>query len=316
MRYPVVLLLLVGCLLAVSINVAKAASAAGASPLLTAFAATAGAGLVLLARATLAREAISLKPARLAFYMGAGALSYALPNALVFAAASHVGSGYAAILHAFVPGLTYLVALGWGLDRLSGLRALGVVLGLVGALIVIVARLGFSHPGQTVWIVLALAAPVSIALGNVVRSRFWPAGASPGALAPALLLAAGLQLGGALLMQPVAASPPAGSGGLLLLQVLVSSLFYHLYFRLQHLAGPVYLSQIGYVAAGFGLPLAAIFFAERITSPMLGGVAFVVLGVLLVKPASKPAGQSPSDERGSSRASQLAVSRSHQGASE
>jgi drug/metabolite transporter (DMT)-like permease len=287
MRHPVVLLLLVGCLLAISINVAKAASAAGASPLLTAFAATGGAGLVLLARAALSREVISLQPGRLAFYMGAGALSYAFPNALVFAAASHVGSGYAAILHAFVPGLTYVVALAWGLDRLSGIRSLGVAFGLIGALVVIVARLGFSAPEQTFWVLLALAAPVSIALGNVVRSRFWPAGATPGALAPALLLAAGLQLGIALLMQPTAASPPVGSVRLLLFQALVSAIFYHLYFRLQHLAGPVYLSQIGYVAAGFGLPLAAFLFDERITLPMLGGVTFVALGVLLVKPAQQ-----------------------------
>lgn len=286
MRHPALLLVLVGSLLAVSINVAKAATTAGIPTLLVALCATAGAGLVLLAKAIFTGAAIPLTSRNLTFYMAAGAVSYALPNALVFAAADHVGSGYAAALHAFVPVLTYVIAVSWGLDRLSAFRGLGLALGLVGAAIAILARLDISAPEQAWWILVALVAPVSIALGNVVRSRFWPSGTTPEALAPALLLAAGIQLGALLLVLPPTTGPPAGTGGWLFVQILVSAIFYHLYFRLQHLAGPVYLSQIGYVAAGFGLPLGALLFAEPLSAPMLGGMALVALGVLLVRPAS------------------------------
>ena len=36
----------------------------------------------------------------------------------------------------------------------------------------------------------------------------------------------------------------------------VSAAFYALYFRLQYVAGPVYLSQIGYIGTAFGIVLA------------------------------------------------------------
>lgn len=286
MHRPIVLLLLTGLLLAVNINLAKAAADAGISPLLTAFIATVGAGGVLLVVAILIGRAPVLRPRRLLFYAVAGGVSYALPNALVFVAADRVGAAYASILHALVPSLTYLFAIGWGLDRLSGRRAFGVLLGLIGAMVVVGARRGFSTPEETTWLLLGLIAPVSIAFGNVLRSRFWPQGAEPLDLAPGMLLFAGLQIGIVL----TALSPTSigagwvGAGGLLALQVVVSSLFYALYFRLQHVAGPVYLSQIGYVGTAFGLPIAILAFGDRVTPQMLVGGVLVVGGVLLTRP--------------------------------
>ena len=54
--------------------------------------------------------------------------------------------------------------------------------------------------------------------------------------------------------------------------------------RLQIAGGPVYLSQIGYVAAAFGVALAYLLFGELPTWLLLAGVAMIVVGVLLVRP--------------------------------
>lgn len=288
MRHSVSLVVVVGLLLALTIALARAAQDAGASALITALASTGGAGLILLALASMAGRPIVLMPQRLLFYAVAGGVSYALPNLLVFAAASRVGSGFAAMLHAVVPALTYLVAIGWGLDRLAALRLVGLVLGLGGAALVIIARLGFSTEAETAALLLALIAPFSIAFGNVLRSRYWPTGAGPLDIAPGMLLAAAAELGLLLLARPTAASAPAAAWPALAALVAVAAVFYALYFRLQHVAGPVYLSQIGYVATGFALPIAAITFGERITPGMLVGAALIVVGVLLVRP-SRPA---------------------------
>ncbi len=64
---------------------------------------------------------------------------------------------------------------------------------------------------------------------------------------------------------------------------------YVLYFQLQRVAGPVYLSQIGYVAAGFGVAIAVAVFAETVTLAMLAGLALIAGGVFLVTPRRSPA---------------------------
>lgn len=289
MRNPIALLLAVGLLLAVNLGVAKSAHDAGASALLVALASTGGAGAVLLAAAIANGRPLAPTPGRLLFYMVAGGISYALPNLLVFAAAGRIGPGFAAMLHTVVPSLTYLVAIGWGIDRLAPRRALGLGLGMIGAATLVVARLGFSTDAESAALLVALIAPVSIALGNVLRSRFWPAGALPLDIAPGLLLAAAAQLGLVLLAKPEAAPPlpPGMEVDLLAAQAVVSAAYYALYFRLQHMAGPVYLSQIGYVATGFALPFSVLLLGERVSLPMLAGLGLVVVGIVLVRPSSQ-----------------------------
>jgi len=297
---PILLLLLVGLLLAVNIALAKTLATAGLFPLLAAFAATAGAGVGLLAAAFVAGQRPKLGRDRLLFYVAAGGVSYALPNALVFSAAARVGSSYATVLHAFVPVLTYLIAMGWGMDKLKSQRALGLALGLTGALIVVLTRFGFSTSGEGTWLLLSLVAPVSIAFGNVLRSRYWPQGASPLEVGSALLLAAGAQLGLALAFMDAGPMLDGSHAGALALLLATSTLFYGLYFRLQHIAGPVYLSQIGFVGGALGLPLGVVMFAEQITVPMLAGIALVLAGVLLVRPAPTAAAYRSPGERTSS----------------
>lgn len=102
-----------------------------------------------------------------------------------------------------------------------------------------------------------------------------------------MLLLAAAELGLILFAQPdavAATSWPAAR--ILAIQVVVSAVFYALYFRLQHLAGPVYLSQIGYVGTAFALPIAVLVFGDRVTPAMIAGVALVILGVFLVRPAT------------------------------
>ncbi len=177
------------------------------------------------------------------------------------------------------------MAIGWSLDRLTPRRAVGLVVGLVGAAGIIVARLGFSTEAEAAALMLALIAPFSIALGNVVRSRYWPAGAQPLDIAPGMLLFAAAELGLIMFARPQAAtSVSSAASRILATHVVVSAVFYALYFRLQHLAGPVYLSQIGYVGTVFAMPLAVLVFGERVTSVMLASVALVIAGVFLVRP--------------------------------
>ncbi|WP_027135540.1 DMT family transporter [Geminicoccus roseus] len=290
MTLPLALLLAVGALLGLTANIVKLALQAGWPPLAFLFWATLGAGLLLLLATFLRRDPPGSGRAALAYYLWSGLLSIALPNALFFSAVAHVGAGFVALCLAFPPMATYLLALGFGMERVRATRAAGLALGLAGALVLATGRTG-GGGAATFWAIAALTAPLVIAAGNIYRTRRWPQGAS------ALSLAPGMLLGGALLLLPAvlldgrawAAGGPE-AGWLLLAQIAVFALTYALYFVLQKIAGPVYFSQIGSVGAILGAGVAVLGLGEPAGWPLLAAGGLILAGVVLVNrkvPASR-----------------------------
>jgi drug/metabolite transporter (DMT)-like permease len=284
---PLACLLVVGALLGLTANMVKVAVASGWPPLAFLFWATLGAGLILLGRAAASGAAPGAAPRDLKYYLATGLLSIALPNALVFAAVPHVGASFVATCFALPPLLTYGLVLALGMERPRALRALGVLFGLAGAALLGLAK-ARGAAVDPLWVVAALTGPVFIACGNIYRTLRWPPGAT------ALSLAPGMMLGGAALILPyllasgtsLLPSPPsprdAATLWILLAQTIVLAATYALYFVLQKLAGPVYLSQIGSVGAVFGAALAVFALGEPagLALPVAGGA--ILLGVFLV----------------------------------
>jgi len=277
------LLLGIGALMGLTSNLVKLASAAGWSPVAYLLWSLLGGGLLLLLFTRLRGEAPGLSPRLQRYYLALGLLSIALPNGLLFSSIPHVGAGFASMCLAFPPLITYLLALALRMEPLSRVRLLGICIGLSGSLLLALDKL---HSGDSplLWILAALAVPVFLGLGNIYRSRCWPAGASPLSLAPGMLL------GGALLLLPLALfdvtlAPALHSGpaiSLLLVQMALFAIVYALYFVLQKLAGAVYLSQIGSVAAMLGAAMAVTLLGEHGSLSMLLAALCIVGGVLLV----------------------------------
>jgi drug/metabolite transporter (DMT)-like permease len=276
-----VCLITVGLLLGLTANVVKLAVAGGWQPLPLLFWSTALAGLVLLVAALATGQRPGFSRRHLAYYLICGFFSIAAPNAIGFSAVRHVGAAFVALSLAFPPLLTYLLALPLGLERFRPARAAGVIAGLAGALLLALSKAG--EPGAPLfWIFLTLAAPLFIAAGNIYRTLHWPAGATPLSLAPGMLL------GGALLLAPFSGGDgtvlPVANGAFcfLPLQVFVFSATYALYFVLQKLAGPVYLSQIGAVGALAGAGIATFLLRESPPALMVPATIAILVGVLLV----------------------------------
>lgn len=274
-------LIAVGLLLGLTANLVKLAVAAGWQPLPLLFWSTALAGLILLAAAILTGQRPGFSRRHLAYYLICGFLSIAAPNAIGFSAVRHVGAAFVALSLAFPPLLTYLLALPLGLERFRLARAAGVAAGLGGALLLALSKAG--EPGAPLlWIALTLASPLFIAGGNIYRTLHWPAGATPLSLAPGMLL------GGALLLAPFSFGSSrllpltGGAAWFLPAQVFVFSATYALYFILQKLAGPVYLSQIGAVGALAGAGFATFALGEAPVPLMLPAAFAILAGVVLV----------------------------------
>ena len=291
---PMALALLVGVgfLIALTVNLAKAAATLGIAGPEFAFWMALGAGLVLLVLAFARGERPALTREHLLYYALAGLLAVAAPNYIGFEVAARAGAAYASVPYALSPLITYALAVSVRLDAPSARRVAGLVLGCFGTALVVANMMARADGTSPAWLLAALLVPLSVAFGNVHRTLYWPKGSAPLALAAAMLLAAALWLSpfvtanGAHLL---ALGPTSEAGALVAAQVGVSAVMYVLYFQLQRVAGPVYLSQIGYVAAGFGVAIAVALFAETMTLAMLAGLVLIAGGVFLVTPRRSPA---------------------------
>ncbi len=287
-----VLLLVVGCLLASAAIFAKAAPLFGWPPLaLLQWSMLGGAVLQGATNGAFRDHSLRTVPV-LAYSAGSGVL-YAVPNALGFGAAQHVGAGFVALCFAFPLVVTYGLALAFRLERVQTLRLAGVISGVIGAALLALSRgvlgdvggFGGSAEQISVWAIAALSAPVILAVGNIYRTRFWPEGATPSHLSTAMmgfgfLCMVGINLAFGQSMWPTVLAFDAFI--LLISQMFIFAITYDLFFRLQKLAGPVYLSQIGSVAAVVGVALAFVIFGEVPGVAQLVAALFVAAGVWLV----------------------------------
>lgn len=283
-RTAVTLLAGTGSLVGATFPLGKLAAGAGVPPASWAWGMAMGSSLLLLAWAVVARRRVPIKHRYLRYYAVAAATSFVVPNLIVFASIPRLGAGFTSVMLALSPVLTLALASLLALRRPGCLGALGIAVGLVGALVIALSRGEVGQPADLASITLALLIPFFLAVGNVYRTIDWPEGADP------LALAVGSNLAASAMLLAVAATAE-GSGGIATLadvpalvgvQAVAGAMMLALFFRLQEVGGPVYLSQIGYVAAAVGLLSGTVLLGERYAVATWAGALVTVAGVALV----------------------------------
>lgn len=281
------LLVVTGALLGMSLPFGKLATEGGVPAMLWAFVISAGAGSVLFSALLLGRKRPQLTMHKLRYFILAAAVSYAVPNLLMFSAIPHLGAGYTGIMFTLSPVITLVLSIALGVRRPNLLGIAGIVIGFVGALIVAMTRGEAGQPAEIFWVIIGLLIPVSLAAGNIYRTFDWPADAGPIELAAGSHLAAA-----AMLLVGLVFSGNAGAFALLsdipllvLAQVAAASTMFAFFFRLQAVGGPVYLSQIGYVGAAVGLISGMFFLGERYELLTWIGAAVLTVGIVMTTKA-------------------------------
>lgn len=285
------LLLLTGGLLGLTLPFGKAATLSGASPLLWAFVVSAGAGLVLLVALILSGNAPRIDARRLRYFVLAAAISYAAPNILMFTTIPHLGAGYTGIMFTLSPVITLFLSGLLDVRRPGRLGMAGIAVGFVGAAIVALTRGEAGRPAEIHWVILGLLIPVCLAIGNIYRTAAWPRDAGPIELAAGShLAAASMLLAGLLLFDGAGAfAVLTKMPWLTVAQVASASAMFVFFFRLQAVGGPVYLSQIGYVAAAVGLASGTLFLGERYQWLTWSGALIIGIGVAMTTLAQRRA---------------------------
>jgi drug/metabolite transporter (DMT)-like permease len=280
---PWCLLLVTGSLLGASLPLGKIAAQAGIEPVLWALVVSAGVVLGLAIPLVTFGQARLPNAHRLRYFFVTATISYALPNVLLFTAIPHVGAGYAGIMFALSPIITLFFSLFIMRAQPSRIAVFGLCVGFAGAIIVAWTRGPLGQPAALVAVLLALLIPVCLAVGNVYRTIDWPPGAGAIELAVGSHAAACLLLFiYAALTADIASSASTAFSVLAdvtALQMAAAAAMFAVYFRLQAVGGPVYLSQIGYVAAAVGLISGTLAFGERYAVSTWAGAALIVVGV-------------------------------------
>jgi drug/metabolite transporter (DMT)-like permease len=183
-----------------------------------------------------------------------------------------------------VPLLTYALALAVRLESFVGVRALGLLAGLLGALVLVVPKASLPDPQMAGWVGLGFLAPLFYAIGNV-----YVAARRPGSTA--LPLAAGMLWGAAFWQAPVVWLTGSyhpltlpfsfGEWGVIG-QIAVTSLASILFFDIMRRAGPVFFSQVAYVVTLSAILWAMAIFGERHSSLVWIAAALIACGVAMV----------------------------------
>jgi drug/metabolite transporter (DMT)-like permease len=284
--HAVGLLIATGSLLGLSAIWAKASGSVGWPPMALLLWAMVGGAAIQTVGQVLRRRVPMPGGSALVFSVFSGIL-FAIPNAMAFSAVQHVGAGFVALCFAFPLMLTYALALALRLDRFNGQKLLGVLFGVAGGVVLATAKTGVDG-GYSPWSLVALAVPVILAIANIYRSVYWPKGSDSMQMSIGMLVFGAATMVAVLLLFGIDFGPVAWnaeSAGLLAAQSVTFAVLYDVYFRLQKLAGPVYLSQIGSAAAVTGIALAYLIFTEIPSIQQSVAAILVAIGLVLVNRA-------------------------------
>lgn len=148
---------------------------------------------LLLLFANLARTR-RLPPRHLAFYALCGLFSFAIPQTVTYVVLESIPAGLLALILATTPIMTYVIAMAIREERFHHLKALGVVMGFAGSVLLVLSNASDTTIAPIDVIVLALSIPLCYAIYTAAASRFMPARLDPLQMSTGMLIAATLTM--------------------------------------------------------------------------------------------------------------------------
>ena len=245
------------------------------------------AALILLIVMRVLRQKVPTEPRVWAAFFGMGLLNNAVPFSLIVWGQSHIASGVASILNATTPLFTVVVAHWLTADeKMTGGRLLGVIVGLIGAAVMIggeaLRTIGVDMAAQ----LACLAAAGSYAFAGIFGRRFRAMGVSPIATAMGQVTASSVMLLPIMLMvdQPWRLVLPSGAalGALVGVAALSTAAGYILYFRILSTAGATNLLLVTFLIPISAILLGVFVLGEAFLLKHAFGMAMIGVGLAAI----------------------------------
>jgi drug/metabolite transporter (DMT)-like permease len=217
---------------------------------------------------------------------GIGAINSALPFALFAWGAQHAPAGIGAITNSMTVLFTALVAFLLYRERISTLRALGLICGFAGVAVLASGKVGGASVLPAV-LAGTLAALLYAFGANLIRRSLVgiPASAVAGAT---LSCASALMLPLAIATWPTAAIGPASWLSAILLGVVCTGAAFVLYYRLILRIGAPRAATVTYLIPLFGVIWAWLLLGESLTVSMAVAGGLILGGVALSQQRGRP----------------------------
>jgi drug/metabolite transporter (DMT)-like permease len=288
---PLLLLLLLGFIWGTGYSIARYATTHGVNPLGYSFWQSIGPALVLGFLLFIKHEKLYCSPAHLRYYFICGLTGIVLPNTNMYFAAPHLPAGLLAVIVNTVPIIAYPLALIAKVEIFNLRRFIAVIAAVSGLMLILLPNTSLPSPQMGPWIISALFTPLCFAFCSVYISRYRPKDSS------SLALALGTLLFSSLVLTPIVFTshqfyalqfPLALPDWVILLEILLSSLGYILFFQLLKIAGPVYYSFVEAIVAITGLFWGFILFQERLNHWTAAAVLCILIALVLVSKRNSP----------------------------
>ena len=241
--------------------------------------------LVLGTLSLIRRKPPPLDGRHIRYYLASGLIGFAIPSLNNVLVVQNVPAGILSTVIATAPVFTYAIALAARQERFQVMRAVGIGFGLVGTLVILLPAQSLPSPAMAPWVALGLLTPFLYGVTAVVISRFMPRETDSMTLATGFLGVASVFFLAIVLVSggPELPLPPVWPGSHMILWLGVSSsVAYVLYFQIIRMAGPVYLSQVGYLVVSVGVLAGMLIFGERHSLWVWIGIGLMLAGLTLV----------------------------------
>ena len=209
-----------------------------------------------------------------------GVLNAAVPFTLIAWGETHIDSSVAAVANSSVPIFVALLAIWFApAERSTGLRLVGILLGLVGVSILAGVRPAGGWHGVLGTTVIVLAS-VLYAASNLYAGKRMSVG-GPVLAASSMTVALLVLLPFALLSLPAHAPGWKSVGSAVALGLLGTALAQILSYRMIRMYGSSRAVLVAYMLPAFALLYGAVFLSESVSLQKLAGLVLILGGVAL-----------------------------------
>ena len=282
---PAIMLLGLGGLWGLSFSLSKVAAMGGVHPFAYAWMQSTGAALFLTLVCYRKGIPFELSRGHLVFFAGAAVIGLVLPNINIITTAKYIPAGVMSTVVSTVPVLGYVLAVAFRIEGFRWNSAVGICIGLIGALLMVLPKTSLPSPDMVPWVLIAFLTPALYACSGIFSDRMRPDGTHSLAAARGMLIVASLATLPLMLavdgFYPLMANP-GPTDFAMLGQICISSVAYILYFEILKRAGPVFLSLVSYVVTLFGLFWGWVIFGEIHSAWIWASVGCVFTSMLLV----------------------------------
>jgi drug/metabolite transporter (DMT)-like permease len=279
------LLLSLGFIWGTGYSIARFAVTNGVTPLSYSFWQSLGPAVLITLLTLFQKQKLTFSLKHCRYYLVCGLTGIALPNSNMYFSAEHLPAGLVAALVNTVPIVTYLISLSSGIEKFNWRRFIAVGFALVGLMLMILPKTSLPSAQMVPWILSTLLTPICFAFCSVFIAKFRPAESN------ALTLAAGTLIFSTLLLAPFVLltgnwyslhSSLTRADEVILLEILLSSIGYIIFFKLIRMAGPVYYSFVDTIVVLTGLLWGYLIFGEQLNYWTGASVSCIILSLIII----------------------------------